>query len=112
VQLVAEVRGLPGALQGADWCFTGEGRIDSQTLRGKVVDGVGQLAAAAKVPVVAFGGSVDPAAEVALRARGVACFPIAPGPITFEAALRDTALHLRAAAARVTELIRAGADLA
>jgi glycerate kinase len=112
VQLVAEVRGLPGALQGADWCFTGEGRIDAQTLRGKVVDGVGQLAAAAKVPVVAFGGSVDPAAEVALRARGVACFPIAPGPITFEAALRDTALHLRAAAARVTELIRAGADLA
>jgi glycerate kinase len=110
VQLVAEVRGLPGALVGADWCFTGEGRIDAQTLRGKVVDGVAELAAAVKVPVVAFGGSVDPAVEEALRARGVRCFPIAPGPITFEAALRDTALHLRAAAARVTSLIRVGTE--
>lgn len=105
VQLVAEVRGLPRALRGADWCFTGEGRIDAQTLHGKVVAGVAELAGAAKVPVVAFGGIIDLGTQRALLERGVRCFPIAPGPVTMETALREAPAHLRAAGARVTSLI-------
>jgi len=105
VSLVAEVRGLAGALRGADLCLTGEGRIDDQTLRGKVVDGVAALARAAGVPVIAFGGSVDFSAERALRARGVRCVPIVPGPASLEAAMRDAAPNLRAAAARTAALL-------
>jgi len=105
VALVAEVRGLARALDGADWCFTGEGRIDEQTLHGKVVDGVAALARAANVPVIAFGGSVDPAVEPALRARGVRCVPIVPGPASLEEALRDAEANLRSAAARVAGLL-------
>ncbi|HEX3462956.1 MAG TPA: glycerate kinase [Candidatus Elarobacter sp.] len=108
VPLVAAVRGLPQALQGADWCFTGEGRIDEQTLRGKVVDGVAALAREAGVGVVvAFGGSVDLAAETALRARGVRCMPIAPGPLSLEEAMRSAAENLRASAARAAALLTA-----
>lgn len=107
--VVAEARGLARALTGADWCFTGEGRIDDQTLRGKVVDGVARLAAAAGVPVVAFGGAVDLDAETALRARGVHCVPIAPGPISLEEALRASRANLRAAAARTTALLNRAA---
>ncbi|HYW54104.1 MAG TPA: glycerate kinase [Dongiaceae bacterium] len=111
VALVAAVRGLPGALHGADWCFTGEGRIDAQTLRGKVVDGVAALAREAGVRVVvAFGGSVDLAAERELRARGVRCVPIAPGPLSLEEAMRTAATNLRAAAARATALLLAHHD--
>ena len=106
VALVAEVRGLGGALDGADWCFTGEGRIDAQTLRGKVVDGVAALAREARVPVVAFGGSVDLAVEPALRARGVRCIPVVAGPTTLEDAMRDTPTNLRAAASRVAALLQ------
>jgi glycerate 2-kinase len=105
VTLVAEARGLAGALRGADWCFTGEGRIDAQTLRGKVVDGVAALARAANVPVIAFGGSVDRDAERELCARGVCCMPIAPGPLSLDEAMRDAAANLRAAAARATALL-------
>src|ERR1700694_5388357 len=105
VSLVAEVRGLAGALRGADLCLTGEGRIDNQTLRGKVVDGVAELARAAGVAVIAFGGSVDVEAEASLRARGVRCVPIVPGPMTLEAAMRDAAPNLRAAAARTASLL-------
>jgi glycerate 2-kinase len=105
VALVAEVRGLAGRLRGADYCLTGEGRIDHQTLRGKVVDGVAVLARAAGVPVIAFGGSVDLAAEGALRARGVRCVPIVPGPASLEAAMREAAPNLRAAAARTAALL-------
>jgi glycerate kinase len=107
VTLVAEVRGLARALRGADWCFTGEGRIDGQTLCGKVVDGVAALARAAGVPVVAFGGSIDPAVEAPLRARGVRCVPIATGPLTLDEAMRDAAANLRAAAARTVALLTA-----
>jgi len=106
VALVAEVRGLARALEGADCCFTGEGRIDEQTLRGKVVDGVAALAREAHVPVFAFGGSVDLAAEAALRARGVRCVPILPGPASLQEAMRDTEANLRSAAARVAAILR------
>jgi glycerate kinase len=105
VTLVADVRGLAEALRGADLCLTGEGRIDVQTLHGKVVHGVAALAHAAGVPTIAFGGSVDLEAETALRAHGVRCVPIAPGPITLGQAMRDTALNLRAAAARTMALL-------
>jgi len=105
VTLVAEVRGLAGSLRGADVCLTGEGRIDEQTLRGKVVDGVAALARAAGARVIAFGGSVDLDAERALRARGVRCVPIVAGPTTLEAAMRDAAPNLRAAAARTAALL-------
>jgi glycerate kinase len=105
VTLVAQVRGLAAALRGADWCFTGEGRIDEQTLRGKVVVGVASVAREAGVPTIAFGGSVDLVAEAALRTRGVICAPVVPGPVTLEEAMRDTAANLRAAGARVAALI-------
>ncbi len=106
VGLVAAARGLAEALRGADLCLTGEGRIDEQTLRGKVVDGIAELARRAGVLVIAFGGSVDPAVEPALRARGVVCVPTVPGPLDLDTAMRTAARNLRAAAARAAALHR------
>jgi glycerate kinase len=77
-------------------------------LRGKVVDGVASLAREAGVPVIAFGGSVQIAVEAALRARGVRCVPIVPGPVSLEVAIRDAAPNLHAAAARVAALLYEG----
>jgi len=111
VALIARVRGLPHALQGADWCFTGEGCIDAQTLHGKVVDGVAQLARDAGARVVAFGGAVDLDAERALRARGVVCAPILPKPMPLDDAMRDAAANLRAAAARIVYVAAAAPGL-
>jgi glycerate kinase len=104
VVLVAAARGLADALLRADLCLTGEGRIDEQTLHGKVVDGVADLARAAGAPVIAFGGSVDTSVEPALRMHGVACVPIVPGPLDLATAMRDAAINLRAAAARAMAL--------
>ncbi len=104
--LVAEACGLPAALRGARWCFSGEGRIDEQTLAGKVIDGIATLARDTGVPVVAFGGSVDPAAEAALAARGVVCVPIVAGPIDLARAMREAPALIRAAAARCARLLR------
>jgi glycerate kinase len=102
--LIAEQRGLAAALANATLCFTGEGRIDDQTLRGKVVAGVASLARPLGVPVIALGGSIDLNAERELAASGVVCLPIAEGPLTLSEAMARTSELTRAAAARFARI--------
>jgi glycerate kinase len=103
--LIAEARGLAAALTGAAWCLTGEGRIDDQTLRGKVVAGVAALARPLGVPVIAFGGSVDVNAERALGELEVVCLPIVDGPLPLREAMARAPELARAAAARFARLV-------
>lgn len=49
---------LKALIRDADWVITGEGRIDSQTLSGKLPMGVAKLAHSAKVRVIAVAGSL------------------------------------------------------
>ncbi len=60
VDVALDAVGFDAALAGVDLVITGEGRIDRQTLRGKVPAGVGRRARAAGVACVAIGGSVAP----------------------------------------------------
>lgn len=60
---MAEKLGLAQAVQEADLVFTGEGRLDRQSLQGKVPVGVAQTAKSAGVSVIALGGSVEEVAE-------------------------------------------------
>lgn len=101
IEIIAELRGLAPALEGATLCVTGEGAIDAQTLHGKTVDGVARYAARAGVPVVALGGAVDPAVEPELARRGVVCFPIVTRPVPLADAMREAILLIEAAAARL-----------
>ncbi|HEX3361213.1 MAG TPA: glycerate kinase [Solirubrobacterales bacterium] len=61
IELALDLVGFDAALATADLVITGEGRIDPQTLHGKVVAGVAGRARAAGVPAYAIGGAVDPA---------------------------------------------------
>lgn len=98
--VVAQLTGLADALAGAALCITGEGRIDRQSLEGKVVAGVAQLAAAAGVAVLAIGGSVDPLVEPELRAAGVECIALIRDPAERDRAMREAPAFIRAATAR------------
>jgi glycerate kinase len=69
-QLVLDEVGFDRALAGADLCITGEGRIDGQTLRGKVVSAVAQRCRSAGVACIAVGGVVEPEAAAALAELG------------------------------------------
>ena len=66
VDLVCEANGLAGLIAEADLVLTGEGRLDRQSLMGKVVGAVGGLARAADVPCVAIVGAAGPGAETCL----------------------------------------------
>jgi glycerate kinase len=56
-KLVAEYCRLDQALADADWVFTGEGRTDPQTARGKVPHYVGTVARRLGIPCVLISGS-------------------------------------------------------
>lgn len=58
IATVLEVSRFDSALRGADWCLTGEGSFDRQSLDGKVVSGVAAAARAAGVPVVVLAGRI------------------------------------------------------
>lgn len=59
VDWVMEQVGLAEAMDGADLVLTGEGRLDTQSLGGKVVAGVTGLAASLGVPVAVVAGRID-----------------------------------------------------
>ena len=63
-------------LQETDMVFTGEGQLDSQSLRGKVVIGIARRAAAQQVPVVAVVGSIGEGAEGAYELGVTSVFSI------------------------------------
>ena len=56
IDLILDLIGFDRALKGADLVITGEGRLDAQSLGGKVPIGVARRAAAAGVPVIAVVG--------------------------------------------------------
>ena len=58
IETVLDTVGFDALLEGADMVVTGEGRLDAQSLRGKVVLGVCRRAKKAGVPVVAIVGDV------------------------------------------------------
>ena len=92
---------------GADLIITGEGKLDSQSLRGTVVIGVARRARALDVPVAALvgGSETDIAAAYAAGVSGV--FPINPLPLPFEEVRAQAAENLAFTAANLIRFYRA-----
>lgn len=63
IEIVLDMVGFDGLLQGADMVFTGEGKIDGQSLNGKAVIGVARRASRSGVPVIAVGGDLGEGIE-------------------------------------------------
>lgn len=83
IDTVLDTVGFDALLQGADLVLTGEGRIDGQSLRGKVVVGVAKRCREQKVPVVAVVGDIADGAEAAYDAGVTAIFSINRRPMPF-----------------------------
>ena len=65
IETVLDTVAFDELVKGADMVFTGEGKIDRQSLRGKVVIGVARRAKNANVPVVAIVGDIGDDIEAA-----------------------------------------------
>jgi len=58
IEVVLDTVHFDAIVRGADLVLSGEGKIDSQSIRGKVVIGVARRAKKANVPVVAIVGDI------------------------------------------------------
>jgi len=87
VEVVMEVAGFDDRLLAADLVITGEGRIDAQTGHGKTALGVAKRAAAAGIPCLALGGSVEPDGEAVLAPLGARAISIWEPPVPLDQAM-------------------------
>lgn len=97
---VAGAVGLPDAVRAADLVITGEGKLDWQSMDGKVVSGLSRLAADAMRPCIALAGAVE-VGNRELRANGIEAAYALVDMVGTEEAFARPAESLAAAAARV-----------
>ena len=89
IEIVSKAVGLEDHLEGAALVFTGEGRIDTQTLFGKTIAGVAAKAKALRIPVVAIVGELSGGYHGLYQQGIVAALSITPGPITLKKSMQN-----------------------
>ena len=86
IETVLDTVGFDRLLEGADLVLTGEGKLDTQSLRGKVVAGVARRCAQKKVSVVAVVGDIGDDIEEIYDLGVTAVFSINRVALSFEQA--------------------------
>lgn len=106
IETVLDAVGFAEKLAGADLVLTGEGKLDGQSLRGKVVAGVARRAASSGVPVVAVVGDVGEGAEAIYGLGVTAVFSINRVAAPYEQARLRSREDLRATVEDLLRLCR------
>ena len=94
-------------LEGADLVITGEGRIDAQSLDGKVISGVAARTRARGIPLIAVVGGIAPDASAAYERGVTAMFGINREAKDFRECAGQSAENYRRTLEDVLRLIRA-----
>jgi glycerate 2-kinase len=108
---ILSLLGYDQQLVGVEMILTGEGKLDAQTVGGKAVQSIAQVAQRLHIPVIALAGTLDADAET-LRQIGIdAAWSILRRPCTFDDALSHAAEWLTDAAAQIGSLLALGRAL-
>jgi glycerate kinase len=100
--------GFDELLQESDLLITGEGSIDSQSIKGKAPVGAARRAKRKGIPVIALAGSIPPEPDGELQEIFDALFSINPGIISIQEALAGTAANLKRTACNLGDLLAMG----
>lgn len=95
IETVLDTVDFDTVVQSARLVFTGEGRLDGQSLRGKVVAGVAKRAKQYGVPVVAVVGAVGDDADGVYDLGVCGVFTTNHAPVPFEIAKLHSHVNLR-----------------
>lgn len=106
IETVLDTVHFENMIKDADMILTGEGKLDGQSLRGKVIAGVTRRAKKAGVPVVAVVGGIGEGAEEAYKEGLSAMFSINRMPIDFSLARLDAKSNLALAVDNIMRLIQ------
>jgi len=88
--IIREATRLESLIDQADLVITGEGKVDEQTLYGKVVSGVGSIAKKYGKPVICVAGTLGPQNQILLEQGISAMFSIVNQPMTLDDAISQT----------------------
>ena len=106
IDIVLDTVDFETHLEGASLVVTGEGRIDSQSIRGKTPVGVSKRAkAAGNIPVIALAGGISSDAEVVYEHGIDAVFSVVQGVSTLEGALAEAEDNLYRTAHNVARVM-------
>lgn len=103
VELMIEQVQLSEKIAQADYVFTGEGKIDSQTSLGKTPFGVAQLARQFNKTVIAFAGLVGEGIEDLFESGFSQIIGINPPDYPLEEALKNAEMNLEKAVAEIAK---------
>ncbi len=92
-------------INGADFVFTGEGRLDSQSLRGKVVSGVAKVAKEKSVSVIAVVGGYEADLDAIYEMGVKAVFATNPLPVDFELSKHKSEENLAATVENILRIL-------
>ena len=106
IEIVTEAVELEKAIMDADLVITGEGRIDSQSIKGKVPVGVARLAKRHNKPVIGIAGSLSSDVAVVYE-HGIDCvFSVLNKVCSLDGALNDAAANVRLTARNIAATLR------
>ncbi|MEL7648949.1 MAG: glycerate kinase [Sedimentibacter sp.] len=106
IETVLDTVGFDSVIEHADMIFTGEGKIDTQSLRGKVVIGVARRAKKKNVPVTVIVGGADEGIEEAYDMGVTSIFTINRLPQDFAVSRAKSRENMEATVDNVLRLIR------
>lgn len=106
IDVVLDAVGFDEGLARADLVLTGEGRIDSQSLRGKVVSGVASRARRMGKPVIAVVGDIGGDMEPVYEQGVTAVVSINRRPMAFEESKHRSLENLRATMDDIARLLK------
>lgn len=89
IEIVLDILGFDQLLKGADLVLTGEGRIDAQSVFGKVPVGVAKAAKKHGLPVIAIVGGMGKEAEAVYNHGVDSIFSIVDKPMCLEDSMED-----------------------
>lgn len=88
IEIVLDTIHFEEKIKNADFVITGEGKIDAQSLMGKVISGISKLTQKHKVPLLALAGHVEDDAKDAHQYGVDAIFSIMNYPMTLGDAMQ------------------------
>lgn len=108
IKTVLELANFREKLDWADLVITGEGKIDSQSVLGKVISGISQMAKEKNIPVIAVSGAIEYGAEV-IYDKGVSTMEAAVcKTMQLDEAVRNADTLVENAVERVMRAVRIG----
>lgn len=111
IETILDVVGFNDVITGSDLVITGEGRIDSQSIHGKVISGIAKRTAAKGVPLLALVGSIHPSAVGAYDLGVTAMFSINREPEPLEVSAPKSRENYQKTLEDILRLIRAAEEM-